>query len=314
MTRLPKSAPRAGRTVKHVLSDGTTKTYTYDRWARGVRPDEGSTRKLIEAYQQSPEWRALAPVTQSWRTIYLQPLSDAGGKLAANWTRVDIMQIRDAMAEHRGNGAANAFVAAAAALFAWAVDRELITATPATRIKPIAGGSIKAWTDAQADAAERDLSPRLSRVITLARHTGQRRGDLCAMRWSDYDGAVLAFTQQKTGRDLVIPVHPVLKVALDTWQRVGPTILVNHWRKPWPPVALSSALRVALDDAGLPAELSLHGLRKLAAASLADCGCTSAQIGAITGHTTLKEIERYTKSADQKRLAVEAMARMVGRK
>ena len=46
-----------------------------------------------------------------------------------------------------------------------------------------------------------------------------------------------------------------------------------------------------------------HGLRKAACTRLADAGCTAHEIAAISGHKTLKEVERYTKGADQARLA-----------
>jgi mannosyltransferase OCH1-like enzyme len=36
-------------------------------------------------------------------------------------------------------------------------------------------------------------------------------------------------------------------------------------------------------------------------------GCTAMQIMAITGHQTLKEIVRYTKEAEKKHMAQEAM-------
>ena len=39
------------------------------------------------------------------------------------------------------------------------------------------------------------------------------------------------------------------------------------------------------------------------ATRLADAGCTAHEIAAISGHKTLKEVERYTKGADQARLA-----------
>src|SRR2546426_1005275 len=42
---------------------------------------------------------------------------------------------------------------------------------------------------------------------------------------------------------------------------------------------------------------------------LAEVGCSANQIAAITGHATLREVERYTKAADQKRLATAAAAR-----
>jgi integrase len=57
-----------------------------------------------------------------------------------------------------------------------------------------------------------------------------------------------------------------------------------------------------------------HGLRKAAARRLAEAGCTEKQIAAITGHTTLKEIARYTKAADQERLAIDAISKLAGHK
>jgi len=46
---------------------------------------------------------------------------------------------------------------------------------------------------------------------------------------------------------------------------------------------------------------SAHGLRKAAARRLAEAGCTEHEIAAITGHASLREVQRYTKAADQKR-------------
>jgi hypothetical protein len=50
--------------------------------------------------------------------------------------------------------------------------------------------------------------------------------------------------------------------------------------------------------------------RKGAARRLAEHGCTPHEIAAITGHATLKEIERYTKDAERKVLAISAMEKV----
>jgi integrase len=63
------------------------------------------------------------------------------------------------------------------------------------------------------------------------------------------------------------------------------------------------------DAAGLP-HCTAHGLRKAAARRLAEVGCTAHEIAAITDHASLREVERYTKAASQKRLASAAMAKM----
>jgi integrase len=59
----------------------------------------------------------------------------------------------------------------------------------------------------------------------------------------------------------------------------------------------------------LPSACTFHGLRKAACRRLAEAGCTVHEIASISGHATLKEVERYTKAADQARLAQAAMAR-----
>jgi integrase len=46
-----------------------------------------------------------------------------------------------------------------------------------------------------------------------------------------------------------------------------------------------------------------HGIRKAAARRLAKAGCSANEIAAITGHASLEEVARYTKAAEQKRLA-----------
>jgi hypothetical protein len=55
---------------------------------------------------------------------------------------------------------------------------------------------------------------------------------------------------------------------------------------------------------------NLLPMRKAAARRLAEAGCTPHQIASITGHKTLGEIERYTKAADQVRMARAAIGRI----
>ena len=55
------------------------------------------------------------------------------------------------------------------------------------------------------------------------------------------------------------------------------------------------------------------GLRKAAARRLAEAGCTEHEIAAITGHASLREVARYTKAADQKKLATSAMEKVKAR-
>jgi hypothetical protein len=64
------------------------------------------------------------------------------------------------------------------------------------------------------------------------------------------------------------------------------------------------------DQAGLP-QCSAHGLRKAAATVAAENGATSQQLMAIFGWLTLKEAELYTRTAERRRMAGDAMGLLV---
>jgi integrase len=74
--------------------------------------------------------------------------------------------------------------------------------------------------------------------------------------------------------------------------------------------SLSMWFASAIDEAGLPDACVKHGLRKTAARMLAEVGCSTHEIVSITGHAALAEIERYTKAANQKKLATAAIHKL----
>jgi integrase len=119
---------------------------------------------------------------------------------------------------------------------------------------------------------------------------------------------VLTIDQGKSeGQDeahLEIPVHPKLREIIDATPTVGvKTFLVTSFGKPnW--------FRKLCDGAGCP-DISAHGGRKATARRLAEIGCSTNQIAAITGHASLGEVERYTKAANRKRMASEAMTKLI---
>jgi integrase len=173
-------------------------------------------------------------------------------------------------------------------------------------MKRLKGGHLPAWTQAEAAMALQHLPDHLRRATVLALYSGQRRLDLVRMPWSAYDGTALRLKQQKTGAVLMIPVHPALKAELDTWRASATStmVLTNKFGRPWQPTNLSRQLGDALAKIeGFPPHRNIHGLRKLAAANLAEAGCSLHEIGSITGHKSLAMIQLYTAAVDQERLA-----------
>src|SRR5262249_11987535 len=111
-----------------------------------------------------------------------------------------------------------------------ALDLEWIDHDPTHRIKyrPKLKGH-RAWTDAELEQYERrwpiGTPERLG--FALALFTGQRRGDVAALKWTAFDGEWIAVTQEKTGAPLAIPAHPELCAILAATERRSERILTG---------------------------------------------------------------------------------------
>lgn len=306
------------RVVRRRLADGTVKEYRYGReTSKASRVAPGSVDALISAYKRSPEWAMLKATTRKNYTHYLRDLDDIGHVPAVAVRRKLVLSLRDAISITRGSGAANVFMRVTATLFRWARDRDWVDHSPVDRIRQLPGGHLLAWTSEEADRATAELPAELARVVTLGRYTGQRRGDLINMTWRAYDGHAIRIQQEK-GRDaasrapITVPVHPVLKAALDEWRKAtaGFHILTTATGAPWTRDHLTHEMRKAMDGLGMRAGLNIHGLRKLAASSLAEAGCSTHEIAAVTGHRSLAMVQLYTASAAQGRMAEAAIIRL----
>jgi len=166
------------------------------------------------------------------------------------------------------------------------------------------------WTDVEIEQFERrhPVGSRARLALALLLYTGQRRGDVIRMGAQHIRDGFLHVRQEKTGAELTIPVHPELQMVLIATASGHLTFLTTQYGGPFKPQAFSTWFRQECDKAGLP-HCSAHGLRKAAARSLAEAGCTAHEIASITGHATLAELVRYTKAVDQRRLAEAAMAK-----
>jgi len=96
--------------------------------------------------------------------------------------------------------------------------------------------------------------------------------------------------------DVDIPVHHDLQRSLDAAPSKHLTYLVTEFGKPHTPNGFGNKFKDWCRQADLP-HCSAHGLRKAAAARLAERGATAHEIMAITGHQSLEEVERYTRAA-----------------
>jgi integrase len=209
--------------------------------------------------------------------------------------------------------AANALLKMLRVLMKHAVDTGFREDNPARDVPPvrIKSEGYHSWTEeeiARFEATHPIGSPeRLAFALLL--HTGQRRGDVIRMGPQHIRDGFLHFKQEKTGAELWIPITPQLQEIIAACPVNQLAFVVSELGKPYTATGFSNRFRKDCDKAGLP-HCTAHGLRKAAARRLAEAGCTEHEIKSITGHASLKEVVRYTKGVNQRRLAMVAMEKV----
>ena len=66
-----------------------------------------------------------------------------------------------------------------------------------------------------------------------------------------------------------------------------------------------------IDASGRAKGLASHGLRKRMAERLAHLGCGDEWIAAVLGHKDTRQVKVYTKSANKRRMARSALAKLI---
>lgn len=240
----------------------------------------------------------------------MEPIGEKYGNLpVAQLRREEIKKGFEARADTRGM--ANMFVKVLRTLFKYAIKEGYRTDNPANNITLWKLGEHRAWTDEECAKFEArwPTGTMQRRAYALALFTGQRCGDIARITRAHRSDGEIRVVQQKTGTEVRIAEHRSLQIELGT---MGPhmSLLVNDRGAGFTSDELSKWFADAIDQAGLPSECKMHGLRKTAANTLAEVGCTAHEIMAVTGHKSLKEVERYTQAAAQKHLAKSAVHKL----
>jgi integrase len=273
------------------------------------RSGPGSLSAAIAAYYGSLEFRALSPGTQAKTRATLERFREAhGNKPVRLLPRKFITHMLSTMQPH----AARNWLKALRSLMQYCVAHEMIDEDPTFGIRtkvPKSDGH-HTWSDdeiAQFEA-HHPIGSKARLALALGLYTAQRRGDVIRMGRQHIRDSALHVKQQKTGKPLDLPVRPELQAVIDATPCGHLTFLITKSGKSYGPTVFSEQFRRWCDDAGLPPRCNFHGLRKAAARRFAELGCSANEIAAWTGQS-LREVERYTKAADQVRLARNALTR-----
>lgn len=268
----------------------------------------GSFAALFEQYLRSPNYLKNAEISRdSAKRVMEKFIADHGHRMVTQMTRAHVETIVGERAETPA--AANTLLKRIRTLINYSIALGWRPSDPTRGIPKFKEGEFHTWSEEEISLFEAKwpMGTKARTGFALALYTGQRRADVSRMTWGDIQGGVIRVVQGKTGTELFIPLHPNLAAVLAKWPRTADAIIASGRRKAHTVESFGNLMADAIGDAGLPAICVLHGLRKAAARRLAEVGCSASQIASITGHKSLSEVERYTRAAEQRRMAGAAM-------
>jgi enterobacteria phage integrase len=269
------------------------------------RTGEGTFGRLVTEYYGSQAFRNLKPSSQKAYKYALKPLAKAHGHRLVRDMRADkVAKIIQDIGETKP-GMANFTKSVLQKLMKYAVKAKWRSDNPVIGIERFKSGEHHTWTEGELKTFETRwrLGTRERLAYALLLYTIQRVGDVAKMRRADIVDGELHVVQDKTGAELYLPILPELAQAMKAYPAKGLALIGAETGTPLTRPGLSDFMARAIGEAGLPAKCVSHGLRKAGMRRMAEAGFTEKQIAAWSGHKTLREIERYTNAADQRRLA-----------
>lgn len=279
-------------------------------------PDAKSLSWLIDRYRETGVWLGLSLATRRQReNIFLHVKETAGTTAYARIDRAAIVAGR----ERRRDTPAQArnFLDAMRGLFRWAAEAGMVKHDPTLRVKnpPRPKGSgFPPWTESDVEKYEArwPVGTKERVWLDVLLYTGLRRGDAVKIgRQHVRDGiATLRTEKSQGGVTVVLPILPVLATTIEAGPCGDLTFIAGESRQPLTKESFGNAFREACRSAGV--SKSAHGVRKIAATRAANCGATVAQLEAIFGWSGGGMASLYTRQADRKRLAKDAMHKLAG--
>lgn len=275
----------------------------------------GSFRALLIEYYKSPAYLGeLGKRTQYVRKGLLDGIAETeGAKPYRLMLARHVERIRDQKKDVPES--ANGRVKALRHFGEWAKKEKNHTHNPAKGVAYIKTGSDghHTWTEQEVRQYEErwavGTKERLAMAVLL--FTGVRRSDAVRLGPQMEQGETLHFTETKgrKGKEpkrRELPILPELRAVLDKSPSGHLAYLVTAFGKPFTTNGFGNWFRRKCDAAGLP-HCSAHGLRKAGATIAADNGATEYQLMAIYGWESPKQAALYTRKANRKKLAKDAM-------
>ncbi|MGE0118690.1 MAG: tyrosine-type recombinase/integrase [Dongiaceae bacterium] len=226
--------------------------------------------------------------------------------------------------------AANRLLALISAIFNWALDEDIITASPAVRVRR--PGTETERERVLSDAELRDVWEAAGQlgypygpIYRLAAVTGQRIGEVAGLRRSEIAGNVwsLPGERAKRGKGHAIYLAPLAQELLAKLPRKGDLLFTSHRSDDRKPTGFSLARRLLREKTeavrqergeteAMP-EWTPHDLRRTCATGMRTLRIDRLTVSKVLNHAeagVTKTYDRYSMD-DERRTAWEAWARKI---
>lgn len=297
-----------------------------------ARSKPGTVNALVASYFQSDAFtKALAPETQRMRRNILDRFrTEHGDKRVAMLQRQNVATLL----KTKTPDAQKNWLKTLRGLMLFAIEDNYRADDPTTGVKvakrPVKSRGHLSWGAAQI-AAYRECHPEGSyarATIELLLNVAARRGDAHKLGRQHVKNGKLEWrpgkTVRSTGKVLSIRILPELQRALDALPSRGTALafILNDYGQPFKSAAAfgnkfadwcdQAGLQKVMGEDGRLRAYRAHGLRKAACKSLAHAGCTAPEIMAVSGHSSLTQVQIYIDDVEQERMADAAMDKLIG--
>lgn len=289
--------------------------------AAPVRPSRhgaGSVGALITAFYRATEFANLSASSQAtYRLILGIAAAKHGHRMVGQLDHPKARKLIEDIANERDRkGMANLTRKILHRLFGYAIALGWRKDNPFAGVPSYKLGEHHTWTDDElAQFARRwPIGTRERLIYALLLYTGQRVSDVAHMKRADLKAGIIPVRTKKTDADLGIPVHAEVRRADRAMKVKGMYLICDAAGRGITAARIGEIMAQAITKAGLPDRCVPHGLRKANQRLLAEHGGTTKELQAVSGHASLAEVERYTRRAEQKKLARSALAKMPNRR
>ena len=257
------------RTSAAQITD-TTIGHLFTKWAReiytGTRNERHAIRRVDEMVALLGKSLPIHEVTRSRIKDVVAGLKDKGNKPATINTKLSGIS----------------------RLLSYAVDEEVLTATPKMPFLQVDDGRIRSLTKDEEQAIFEHLTPRYRTLSTFLLHTGCRMGEALALQWSDISDEGATFWRTKSNRPRTVPLNATARAALDrSLSSPFGDVVYDAYYHNW--IDAREAAGLGEDKRIVP-----YVLRHTCATRLAKGKVDPLRMQKWLGHANLKMTSRYT--------------------